>query len=94
MKPRLRVFYSAMLCSFIPLLTRQTLQTYYDHNFQLRYLSCTAAGGLNGLLLGLGVLTFNNYPILMGSTAIGSAYGWLYCFLLRQQITQHHLKVN
>ena len=68
MTPRLRLFYSAMLCSFIPFVTKQSLSPYLKTT---QNLDCAAIGFLNGMLISGLCLTFRPEYVL-GGAIIGS----------------------
>ena len=84
MKPRLRLFYTAMLCSFVPFLSKQLAINYYDQNFQLKYGPCAALGSLNGFALCNLILYNKEIVPLVGASSIGVVYGLMYCYLIRK----------
>ena len=88
MKPRMRLFYSAMVCSIVPYITKQAMLT-VDENFQLFYSKCMAIGALNGGLIGY-LAMCNKIPIIMGATAIGMVQGAVFCGVLRSKVMKQY----
>ena len=97
MKPRLRLFYTAMVCSFVPLITRKAYETKINHHFYLFYGPCLFLGALNGSLICMLTLTWSlkngGLALIMGSSLIGMSHGAIYCFYLRHQIKSKYKKI-
>ena len=69
MTPRLRLVYSAVLCSFIPLTTKNGLSQYLNTS---KSLDSAAVGFLNGMLISGLCLTFRPEYVL-GGALIGTS---------------------
>ena len=74
MTPRIRLFYSAILCSFIPLTTKSLLSPHLNLR---RSQDCAAVGFLNGMLITGLCLTFRPEYVI-GGALIGSGQGVLH----------------
>ncbi len=77
MKPRLRLFYCAMIASFVPFLTKSIISTNYP-NFNYYYKYNIIFGILNGSMLCSLILSYKNIPLILGASFIGGINGVIY----------------
>ena len=76
MKPRFRLAYSAILCSFIPYCSRMAFERYAGR--QLTQLpECTVIGMANGMIL-MGLCLSTELPFVASAAVVGGIYGALY----------------
>ena len=79
MTPRVRLAYSAVLCSFIPFSTKTALSSYSK---LISHRDCSAVGFLNGTLIAGLCLSFQP-AYLIGGSLIGTAQGLIHSIALR-----------
>ena len=81
MKPRFRLAYSAILCSFLPYLSRMAYERYSNRQL-CSIIECSLIGSLNGASL-MGLCLTLNPSIVASAALIGGIYGAVYSLALR-----------
>ena len=85
MRPRFRLAYSAILCSFTPFCSRLAYETL--NNKELVHLpDCVAIGVANGAFLMASCLSFD-FALVASAGIAGGIYGGLYSLALRKMVT-------
>ena len=94
MRPRLRLFYTAMACSFIPYFTKKA--AYYvnkEEQWHLFYLPSIVVGAIDGALTSaicLAPLKSNYMMIHAFATVVGSVYGLAYSYIIRRHVFKQY----
>ena len=86
MKPRFRLAYSAILCSFLPYLSRMAYERYSNRQLS-SIIECSLIGSLNGASL-MGLCLTLNPSIVASAALIGGIYGGFYSLALRKFVTK------
>ena len=87
MRPRLRLFYSAIICSFVPYLAREAY-TYFGPSYGLQplddmtWIPHLALGAVCGAIL-VWLTLSNQTTFVLGGAAIGLAHSSIYVGLLK-----------
>ena len=76
MRPRFRLVYSAIVCSFVPYSTKLAYETYTGSEL-VHTLPCTLLATLNGAVL-TGLCLSWQLPMVVSGGIMGAAYGTLY----------------
>lgn len=79
MTPRLRLVYSAAICSFIPYTIKTGLAPYSK---MTSYRDCTMMGSMNGILITALCLSFKP-GYVVGGALIGGGQGLIHCRSLK-----------
>lgn len=77
MGPRLRLFYSAVICSFVPYVTREFYEHLSPRESEISWPSHLVMGAANGGLIVALCLT-SHWPIVLGGSAIGVGHAVLH----------------
>ena len=81
MKPRLRLVYTAVMCSFVPYSTKLAFETYTSDEL-VHTLPCSLLASLNAALL-TGLCLSWHLPMVASGAVIGASYGTLYSLALK-----------
>ena len=81
MRPRFRLAYSAILCSFLPYCSKLAFEKAFERE-PVFAPECAAIGSTNGLLL-MGLCLSWDFPIVLSATALGGLYGTAYSLALQ-----------